>query len=534
MLVLKEKGLKLEYKYSIKCKNTARCPEQYVAGDENNELYLVVFAKTNTQIFYALRAVEMQEQFRNTIVSTMKTNIPVYSGFLSDGFYVIYHFFNSFKETFNELPQKLILDLYENNATEVEVDNNIVRKIEEDFLTAFPSKYHPDIRNLDAFHNFHSELKKFDKLKICFQHGDFTPNNILEVDGENLFLMDFEFSLNFQPIGFDLFDYHYATDKKYDFVPYLEINSIKEELQNQANKLIDASSMPKVIQPEKIPDINIYHHWSDDLIYNRPDLFEQNSYTLYISSEEDNFVVHYYIVGVKAILCVWLKSLPSQVVEFAVNYILVNHKTVLKIEMNYSSTNCRNALSLDNNWVVFLPERPEEIFNRLGKKSKYNFKREMKILENLCGVLSINHYKKVDIPQNVFDVYFVWKKLSHSVDYNMQGREYCEKYHITDGMTLCAGGRIVAVLFYCVQNRTVYLENISYDVEYSKCSPGIILYEKFLERMTEENMDTVFLGNGNQLYKTRFGSIEYMVYSGSIYRNNFFKYLNNIKKLGKK
>ena len=53
--------------------------------------------------------------------------------------------------------------------------------------------------------------------------------------------------------------------------------------------------------------------------------------------------------------------------------------------------------------------------------------------------------------------------------------------------------------------------------------------------MVEEDRETVFLGNGNQPYKKRFGSIEYLVYSGSIYRNNFFKYMNVIKKkLGKK
>lgn len=534
MLVIKENGITLDYKYSIKSKNTARCPEQYVACDENDAMYLVVHAKTETQIFYALRAVEMQKQFRRIVNDEIKTNIPVFSGFLSDGYYVIYNFFNTVKEIYNGLPHKLILEFYEMYAVEVEVTDEVIRKIEEDFLNAFPSKYHSDIKNLASFHVFDSKLKKFDKLKISFQHGDFTPNNILEISGENLYLMDFEFSMAYQPIGFDLFDFHYSTDRKYDLVPYQEINCIKEELQNQANNLIDANSVPRVIEFEKKLDKSVWRHWSDDLIYNRPDMFNQNSYTIYVTSEGSIFEIHYYLIGVKAFLCVWLKPLPAQVVEYLIEYIFAHHKMVVKIELNYSSINCRNALSQENNWVVFLPEKPEEVFNRLGKKSKYNFRREMRMLEEQCGELVIRHYKDNDIPQDVFDTYFTWKKLSHGVEYNISGKQYCEKYHVTDGMTLFAGDRVVAILFYCVLNRTVYLENISYDVECSKCSPGIILYEKFLEKMVEEDRETVFLGNGNQPYKKRFGSIEYLVYSGSIYRNNFFKYMNVIKKkLGK-
>ncbi|RHQ88721.1 hypothetical protein DWX80_19035 [Ruminococcus sp. AF21-3] len=90
---------------------------------------------------------------------------------------------------------------------------------------------------------------------------------------------------------------------------------------------------------------------------------------------------------------------------------------------------------------MFLPEKPEEVFNRLGKKSKYNFRREMRMLEEQCGELVIRHYKDNDIPQDVFDTYFTWKKLSHGVEYNISGKQYCEKYHVTDGMTLFAGDR---------------------------------------------------------------------------------------------
>ena len=51
MLILKNLGIEINYVYSLKYKNTARCPEQYVGKDLNGNFYLIVCAKTETQLF---------------------------------------------------------------------------------------------------------------------------------------------------------------------------------------------------------------------------------------------------------------------------------------------------------------------------------------------------------------------------------------------------------------------------------------------------------------------------------------------------
>lgn len=112
----------------------------------------------------------------------------------------------------------------------------------------------------------------------------------------------------------------------------------------------------------------------------------------------------------------------------------------------------------------------------------------------------------------------------------MTGLEYCQKYHITGAMSLTADQTYIAVLFYCSNIDSVYFENISYNAQLAKWSPGIILYEYFLEEMTSEQKKYIFLGNGNQSYKSRFESQEYLVYTGSIYKNQIIKFLNVLEK----
>ena len=51
-----------------------------------------------------------------------------------------------------------------------------------------------------------------ESVKVSFEHGDFTSNNIFKIEGK-LYLMDFEFSRDFQPIGFDIYDYNQSINK---------------------------------------------------------------------------------------------------------------------------------------------------------------------------------------------------------------------------------------------------------------------------------------------------------------------------------
>ena len=126
----------------------------------------------------------------------------------------------------------------------------------------------------------------------------------------------------------------------------------------------------------------------------------------------------------------------------------------------------------------------------------------------------------------IVDIYFQWKRQSHGTEYNLAAEEYLQQYHVTDAMTLNLAGEPIAVLFYCLVDKTVYLENLSYDMSFGKYSPGITLYKAFLEKMVLKGCKNVFLGKSGLDYKKRFGSTEIVSYDGIIYRQEIFDEIN--------
>lgn len=531
MLFLKTKDLTIYYDASIKNKKTARCPEQYVGHDEQGNRYLVVFARTETQRFYVKRAIENQNLLVRNFPEGMKWNTPLYYEENEEGICAVYRYYEDAKEVRDERALLWIKEYYDTTGEAYCCTEELIGRIEADFLSAWPSEYHETIKCLDKFCEFHKELKKYDRLVISGQHGDYTPNNILDVSGQGLFLMDFEFSQQFQPIGFDLYDYCYSSHKKVDDIPYESINRIKEDLQNEINAIVDRDHLPviKEVALDYTAENKVVH-WADQLIYNKPEGCESdNVKKVVITYGKLTYEIFYTIEKYKAAISVWMRSLPGTVLESLVDYIFKTNKFVIKIDINYSMTNCYNELNLDNQWIVFLPDKSEEIFDRLNKKSRSNVNRKKRLLSESLGELTYEEYTE-KIPDEIINQYFRWKAITHGTDYRLTSEEYIRKYHVTGGLALRAGDKVVAVLFYCRSGDTVYLENLSYDSEFGKYSPGFILYEYFLERMTIVGQRTVFLGNGNQSYKTRFGAVEHMVYSGSVYRNPVFKAMNQLRR----
>ena len=461
MLVLKDLDIKIEYDYPLNNKKTARCPEQFVCHNPQGDLYLVVFARTDIQEFYARRAVQYQKIFLQKGVTGMKCNAPIYSGKLEDGYYVIYRYFSNTGEVCGSYPHTWIIDYYENYSVEYEMSNDLVNKIESEFLSSWPVAYHAKLKQLYAFQTFHNELLNFETIKICFQHGDYTPNNILYREDGDIYLMDFEFSQKFQPIGFDLYDYHYATDRNFEDVPYLNLNRIKENLQNEINSILDSEYHIRVFRTSKesLQVKNERMHWSDYMIYNRPDLYvPHKTYRVELSYGSNMYSIYYTVNRYKSTLNIWLKPLPPVVIDELVEYIFKLHKQVLKIEINHAAANCRNQLKPDNNWVIFLPNSPEKILERLSKKSRYNFRREKRMLEEQTGKLQFIEYEN-STPNEILNLFFKWKQETHGINYGLTGKEYLDKYHVNGTMVLTADGNYVAILFYCKNESAVYLEN---------------------------------------------------------------------------
>lgn len=76
----------------------------------------------------------------------------------------------------------------------------------------------------------------------------------------------------------------------------------------------------------------------------------------------------------------------------------------------------------------------------------------------------------------------------------------------------------------CEQCSCVYVENLTYNEQYSKYSCGKALYDIFLARMIEKGKKEIFLGGGNLEYKKKYGSVEETVYHCVVFRNAVIKF----------
>lgn len=81
------------------------------------------------------------------------------------------------------------------------------------------------------------------------------------------------------------------------------------------------------------------------------------------------------------------------------------------------------------------------------------------------------------------------------------------------------GSNLAAMMFSCEQCPIVYLENFSFDIQYSRYSPGQQIYEHVMTRLIEKQFKSVYLAGGNYDYKRYYGSIEEKLYDGLIFRN---------------
>lgn len=266
---------------------------------------------------------------------------------------------------------------------------------------------------------------------------------------------------------------------------------------------------------------------ADDMIYNRFDLiYKENVERFLYKFDDELFVIDAHYDNPKAVLNVWGKKFPQDVFEKAIESIFLQHSEIRFIEIKRAGNNYKNLLNECNDIRVLIPETEEQLLQRLRTKHRYTIKRMKRLLEEEFGKLQMILYQS-DIPDEIVNQYFIWKQITHGTDYHMLPREYLQKYYVTDGILLKAGGENIGILFFCQVNNTVYLENLSYNTEMEKFSPGYVIYEMFLEELIKRKCSYLYLGGGEYAYKKRFGAEENVAYSGTIYRREVFENIND-------
>lgn len=261
---------------------------------------------------------------------------------------------------------------------------------------------------------------------------------------------------------------------------------------------------------------------AEDLIYNRFDLIYECADEIRIENYKFQVTVQQQTI----LLNVWGKYFPQEIFDEAVRIILQRYPKAFYIQIAKSYNNYGGHLHKTEDIILHLPKGEDELLIRLKSKHRYNLNRSQRLLEETVGELSFRHIGYCDIDDEVVEQYFEWKQKTHGTDYNLSSKEYLSKYHVTDAGQLLSGDKVVGIIFYCKVNRTVYLENLSYDIQYEKYSPGFLTYTFFLKKLIEEGCELLYLGGGNYTYKKRFDTVEYTAYTGRIYTDNFFEMLN--------
>lgn len=273
----------------------------------------------------------------------------------------------------------------------------------------------------------------------------------------------------------------------------------------------------------------------NNFTYNRYDLiYDDKNYFWEINSNN----IKYYVQGHEEknhmYLGIWLSNIPTNVIDCLCSHIKKNYKNINKIVVsNYHNViNKRSSFfrmrlcDEDVHWKIKLPKDSNDLLISMSSKFRYNLQREIRIINERLGKYEVVEYELDDIPKMVVERFFSFKKATFDKDYNLTPSDYIKRFHITNAYALIIKDKVEAMLFSCEHTKTVYLENLSYNPEFSKYSLGKVLYYHYLELLIDKGTNILYLGNGMQQYKSWYGSIKDETYS-------FVEYVHFLDFLGK-
>lgn len=253
-----------------------------------------------------------------------------------------------------------------------------------------------------------------------------------------------------------------------------------------------------------------------DFIYNRPDLFCTNYIVLHVINEIHDYYLEVQLFEKFAILGLWMMNVSGE--EFDEIALFLFKKYSIDYLSFYYTCSDRVYIA-EKHYHVDLPDTYEELRSRLSAKSRNTMSRKIKKAEQVFGKIEMVEYENNINVDGIMRNYFVMKEKTHHVHYEMTSHEYMKKFHVSNIYALYFGDKIAAIILTCEQCPIAYLENLTFDVELSKYSPGMIAYEMVLERLILKRKRAFYLGGGEYDYKKKYDSIETIVSEGKIYKS---------------
>lgn len=271
-------------------------------------------------------------------------------------------------------------------------------------------------------------------------------------------------------------------------------------------------------------DNKYVHEIKPNFIYNRFDLFCENYIILSAEQGEERHITEARIFDNYAELGVWKMRISKELLKEISIFLFHKYQNIRYVRFFFCETD--GMYKKVKHFSIDFPNSTEEFLQRRSSKSRHRLNKQRHQVEREIGPITFREYKKEDCPDEVIQRYNIWKERSHHIGRIEEAKSYLQKYHVSDIYVLYFGEHIAAMMFSCEQCPIVYLENFSFNIQYSRYSPGQQIYEYVMTRLIEKQFNRVFLAGGNYDYKRTYGSIEEDLYDGIIYRNayNRFKY----------
>lgn len=258
---------------------------------------------------------------------------------------------------------------------------------------------------------------------------------------------------------------------------------------------------------------------SPDFIYNRFDLFCDNFIVLMAERGQEKHIIEARLFDNYAELGIWKMHISNELLKEISDFLFHKYAHIGYTKFFFCKTkgNYREV----RHFYIDLPDSADSFLQRRSSKScrRLNSKRHQ--AEREIGPINYYEYNIENCPEEVIKRYNCWKEKTHHIGNIEDISSYFHKYHISNIYVMYFGKNISAILFTCEQCPIVYFENFSYDIQYSKYSPGQQIYEYMMIRLIEKKSRCIFLGGGDYDYKRKYGSIEETLYDGVIFRNLF-------------
>ncbi|MDA9018556.1 GNAT family N-acetyltransferase [Flavobacteriaceae bacterium] len=556
--VLEELKIKLDDQSLIilkvlEVKPTIRGCEKYILKGSNSK-FLLEIGQTSVQNFYLKRKVKYKSEYLN-YDKTFKTNELKINNLKGNISYLLYEYidFNN-KE---EIDQPTISEYFsvKSKSSKNHINSEeLTTKIINDLLSIWPVKFHAQIKKIQSFKLLKKELKQLKDINVNYEHGDFTLNNMKKEHGIN-YLLDFEFFKEFQPIGFDQYDYFISSNQNKD-IPYKNFNKLKFQFINDVNYKLDSNTINIIIYNNindedlisswskisksltynnkfdwckswiefylKEDDLFLFTIWEDDTLSFFAPLYKRNNQLLIIGSDPDYFDYADFYCTSNKFYELFFDYLFTN--NYDINFRNISSDTVLTKQLfDYS---IKNNISKEVNIVDMNP------FLKLIQDISPKFKADIKRIKNKITKKSIDleFIFEDNKNQNLLDLFFEmhikrWDGGPTAQQYKF--KEFITAIFYNDDViisTLKFDSKIISIHLGYMQEISFLSSIPVYDVDFQEFSPGKLMISNIIDYLIKSELNVLDFGRGNESYKLQLYSDQSIIFHfKSLERFSFFK-----------